>query len=314
MNTLKILSKYILIPIFLLSITSWGFFAHKHINHQAIFSLPLELMPFYKSNIHFITEHAVDPDKRRYAVKSEASKHFLDLDHYPEIKSGLNPMSYYEALELYSEDTLQRHGMLPWNILRTIKYLEQAFKDNDEVHILKYSTDLGHYIGDAHVPLHTTSNYNGQLTNQVGIHGLWESRLPELYFQNYNLWIGQAQYLQSPKDSIWKCIFESNALVEKVLSAELDASAKISENKKYSIHYKNGNPIKTYSPLFCKHYQALLGNMVETRLRKSIQLTADCWYTCWVNAGKPTLTKTKVEVLSKKENEEVSSVSNECIH
>jgi hypothetical protein len=41
---------------------------------------------------------------------------------------------------------------------------------------------LGHYIGDAHVPLHTTSNYNGQKTNQHGIHGLWESRIPEQLF------------------------------------------------------------------------------------------------------------------------------------
>jgi len=25
--------------------------------------------------------------------------------------------------------------------------------------------DLGHYVGDAHVPLHTISNYNGQQIN-----------------------------------------------------------------------------------------------------------------------------------------------------
>ena len=314
MNTLKLLPKGILIAVFLISICSWGFFAHKHINHQAVFSLPAELMPFYKNNIHFLTEHAVDPDKRRYIIKTEACKHYLDLDHYPEIKQKSELLSYYQAREFYSEDSLNKHGTLPWNILRQMKYLEDAFKDQNEELILKYSADIGHYIGDAHVPLHTTSNYNGQFTNQHGIHGLWESRIPELYFQNYNLWIGRAQYLTSPKDSIWKCIFESNDLVEKVLSAELNANHKVSESKKYSIHYKNGNPIKAYSPLFCKHYQSLLGNMVEARLRKSIQLTADCWYTCWINAGKPILHTTKVAKISKKEKVEGSSVSDECIH
>jgi len=61
---------------------SWGFFAHKQINRIAVFTLPTELIGFYKDNIEFITEHAVDPDKRRYAVTGEAERHFIDLDRY----------------------------------------------------------------------------------------------------------------------------------------------------------------------------------------------------------------------------------------
>ena len=34
--------------------------------------------------------------------------------------------------------------------------------------------DLGHYLADAHVPLHT-GNYSSQRTNQTGIHALWET-------------------------------------------------------------------------------------------------------------------------------------------
>jgi len=300
----------------LVLLPSWGFFAHKHINYQAVFSLPMELMPFYKSNLLFLSEHAVDPDKRRYILKTEACKHYIDLDHYPEIRISAKSMSYTEASNLYVEDSLNRHGTLPWNILLYMKYLEEAFRDQNTALILKYSADLGHYIGDAHVPLHTTSNYNGQYTQQHGIHGLWESRLPELYYDRYDLWIGQAQYLTSPRDNIWKCIFESNSCVEKVLQAERDASTQISERKKYSITYKNGQPVKSYSALFCKHYQTLLGNMVESRLRKSIKLTADCWYTCWVNAGKPKLSE-DVSALVKpnnKEKKEAASAAEECIH
>ena len=37
---------------------------------------------FYKEHIEYITEHAVDPDKRRYAVEGEAPCHYIDLDHY----------------------------------------------------------------------------------------------------------------------------------------------------------------------------------------------------------------------------------------
>ncbi len=270
-------------------------------------------MPFYKSNIVHLSEHAVDPDKRRYIIKTEACKHYIDLDHYPEIleKSGI---SYSKALALYSEDSLLKHGTLPWNILLNMKFLEQAFRDQNREKIIKYSTDLGHYIGDAHVPLHTTSNYNGQYTQQHGIHGLWESRLPELYYGQYNLWVGTAQYLSSPYDSIWKCIFESHEHVEKVLQAERDASQEVPEHKKYNIHYKNGQPIKTYSPLFCKHYQKRLGKMVEKRLRKSIKLTADCWFTCWINAGKPELPKLEARPGTQKEKKEEHGASEDCIH
>ena len=41
--------------------------------------------------------------------------------------------------------------------------------------VLRTAADLGHYLADAHVPLHTTGNYNGQRTNQTGIHALWET-------------------------------------------------------------------------------------------------------------------------------------------
>ncbi|MBL0103970.1 MAG: hypothetical protein IPP51_09590 [Bacteroidetes bacterium] len=49
---------------------------------------------------------------------------------------------------------------------------------NNPEGILYYSANIGHYVADAHVPLHCTENYNGQMTGQSGIHGFWESRLP----------------------------------------------------------------------------------------------------------------------------------------
>ncbi len=293
--------------------SSWGFFAHKRINYQAVFSLPPEMLRFYKHSSLFLTEHAVDPDKRRYIVAEEAARHYIDLDHYPKIQVEQIPVSYYEAVALYTEDTLKKHGTVPWTILLNMKKLEQAFLEQNIERILKYSADLGHYIGDAHVPLHTTSNYNGQLTNQHGIHGLWESRLPELYYDRYPLWIGHAQYLASPADSVWKCIFESHALVEKVLREEHWVSKQLSERKKYTVEHRNGMPVKTYSALFCKQYDQRMDHMVEERLQKAIKFTADCWYTCWVNAGKPELPLGKNEKENEKK-EESESVEDSCIH
>lgn len=271
------------------------------------------MLGFYKASSLFLTEHAVDPDKRRYIILEEAARHYIDLDHYPEITAGQSAFSYYEAIELYSEDSLKRHGTVPWTILLNMKKLEQAFLEQNTEQILKYSADLGHYIGDAHVPLHTTSNYNGQLTNQHGIHGLWESRLPELFYEHYPLWVGSADYMISPADSVWKCIFESHALVDKVLQEERNVSLSITERKKYTIEHRNGMPVKTYSTLFCKRYNERMDHMVEERLQKAIKFTADCWFTCWVNAGKPKLLFEKKKK-EKEQKEEVGSAEENCIH
>jgi hypothetical protein len=65
--------------------------------------------------------------------------------------------------------------------------LTQAFKEKRKSEILFIAADLGHYIADAHMPLHTSDNHDGQLTDQKGIHSLWESRLPELFVKITNL-------------------------------------------------------------------------------------------------------------------------------
>ena len=61
---------------------AWGFLGHKTINKQAVFALPQPLFEFYKSHIDFLTEHAIDPDQRRYTDTAEACRHYIDLERY----------------------------------------------------------------------------------------------------------------------------------------------------------------------------------------------------------------------------------------
>jgi hypothetical protein len=70
------------ISIFPIRVSHWGFYAHHQINYHAVFLLPPEMMKLYKPNIDFLSEHAVDPDKRRYVVAEEGARHFIDIDHY----------------------------------------------------------------------------------------------------------------------------------------------------------------------------------------------------------------------------------------
>ncbi|MCC6308828.1 MAG: S1/P1 Nuclease, partial [Chitinophagaceae bacterium] len=72
----------LLLSLFSIHAFGWGFFAHKKINQYAVFLLPPEMMVLFKPKIDFITEHAIDPDKRRYAVPDEGPRHYIDIDHY----------------------------------------------------------------------------------------------------------------------------------------------------------------------------------------------------------------------------------------
>ena len=101
-------------------------------------------------------------------------------------------------------------------------------------YILKNASDLGHYVADAHVPLHTSLNYNGQLTGQKGIHAFWESRLPELFSDNYDFLVGTADYRYSVLDVAWETIEQSLAALDSVLDFDKKLSATFEQDKQYS--------------------------------------------------------------------------------
>ena len=268
----------------------WGFYAHKKINFYAVFLLPPQMLTFYKPNIEFITEHAIDPDKRRYAVKDEGPRHYLDIDHYGTYPFPDLPHNWKDAVAKYSEDTLRAYGIVPWHVQVMLSRLTKAFKDKNFSAILKNSTELGHYIADAHVPLHASSNHNGQLTDQKGIHGFWESRVPELLAEKrFDFFIGKAAYIKNPGEYIWDRVLESALESDSVLKFEKTLSARFPGNSKYSFEKRNDVVIKQYSSAFTEAYDKMLNGMVERRMRLSIYSIASFWYTAWVNAGQPDL-------------------------
>lgn len=96
-------------------LSSWGFYAHQQINRLAVFTLPPDMIGFYKKNIRYITEAAVNPDKRRYTVVDEAPRHYLDIDHYGDSALQKMPRYWNEAVAKYTEDTLKAYGIVPWH-------------------------------------------------------------------------------------------------------------------------------------------------------------------------------------------------------
>ncbi|NRB64377.1 MAG: hypothetical protein HRU40_15345 [Saprospiraceae bacterium] len=362
----------------------WGFFGHRRINRLAVFTLPPEMIGFYKKNIEYITEHAVDPDKRRYATRHEAVRHYIDIDHWGTFPFDNVPRNWPEAIRAFAEvqvidalgDTLKlitsesidytgqylryigtdstiaelwernpialnayqaffneyvmpqyyedewqldcsllsevlgletdcqsvriidhfsAYGILPYHLVHFQEQLTQAFRAGNLMAILRLSAEMGHYVGDGHVPLHTTENYNGELTNQRGIHAFWESRIPELFADaQYDPFVGRATYIADPVSFYWDVVLTSHQLVDSVLVIEREIAKMIPLDQQYCFEERLGRTVRVECRAYASAYQESMRGMVESRWRASIRTIGSAWYTAWVDAGQPNL-----EVLKK---------------
>ena len=135
---------------------------------------------------------------------------------------------------IYLHDVFSEHGIVPYHLQVMQRRLTNAFKSQDLESILRISAEFGHYIADACVPLHTTSNYNGQLTNQVGIHAFWESRIPELFaIDEFDMVVGTATYIDDPVTYFWGLVLDSHKEVDRVLSLEKELSKTYPSDQQY---------------------------------------------------------------------------------
>jgi len=355
---------------------TWGFFAHKRINRLAVLTLPPEMMVFFKPNIDWLSDHAVDPDMRRYASKHEGPRHFIDLDVYGSPPFDELPRLWVDAMLKYTDvwavqspgDTVQvfgrqrpvpeelartykdffyqqllprfykgdemldadslnaflqtneiplraqtafyrehlsEHGIVPWHLQKLQRDLTEAFRQRNSKRILRIATDMGHYIGDAHVPLHTTSNYNGQKTGQHGIHGFWESRVPELFAdEEYDYFVGKPEYINNPMDFFWKAVFDSHSMVDSVLTMERALSSTFPSDHQMCPDVRNGRSILAPCRDYSSAYQTALQGMMERRMRAAIHAVSNAWYTAWVDAGQPDLSKMDAPITTEEELKE----------
>lgn len=272
-----------------LDLFSFGFAAHRKINRMAVFTLPPEMIGFFKHHIEYITERAIDPDRRAHAVVGEAPRHYIDVDHFGENPFEVVPRRWKDAVEKFTEDTLQKYGVLPWHVNVMMGRLTRAFKEQDVDRILYNATHIGHYVADLCTPLHVTKDYNGRTPAQRGIHALWESRLVELYADSYNYFVGRAQYIESPLDRAWELVEESHWKVDTIYMVFDSLKTVMPPDVIYAHEMRGQSNVRTYSRTFALAMQQGMNDMVERQMRRAVKSVGDFWYTAWVNAGQPDL-------------------------
>jgi hypothetical protein len=191
--------------------------------------------------------------------------------------------------KVWAKDGLSATGILPYHLIGMQKRLTNAFMQKNKQAVLKLSAEIGHYIADAHVPLHTTRNYDGQLTRQIGIHAFWETRLPDLFADKYNFWVGQATYFEKPTDFFWKIVQKSHELVPKLLEIEQEVSKSFPNYKKFVSTTKNGVTLTLQTQEYATLFHEKLDGMVEQQMRDAVLAVGSAWYSAWFEAGQPNL-------------------------
>jgi hypothetical protein len=284
---------------------SWGVLGHERINKAAVMALPKPLQTFFYNHIDFVTQESSVPDLRKFVTqdKAEGPRHYFDMENFGSKDSF--PKTMEAAKKKYDEKFLAKNGILPWYIQDMMVKLTKAFKEKRKTEILFIAADLGHYIGDAHMPLHTSDNHDGQNTNQNGIHSLWESRLPELFAKDYKFHVEEAKYIDDVNQATWDIMDDTHSLVAPLLAADKKLRTATPEDKIFVMD-EAGNVKKNryngviYSDEYARQFHTELNGMVEKQMKKAIALTASFWYTAWVNAGKPDLSELDAAALTKR--------------
>ena len=279
-----VLASVMALPV---STGAWGMDVHRLITARALDGMPPELKPFFAAERAFIIEHSVDPDLWRVMDLrgergDEPPNHFLDMDFEEGSKPPFSniPREYEAYVQKYGAGPAARYGRLPWRAEEVYNRLVESFRDIGKP-TAPYAADnaryamavLAHYVQDAHQPFHAALNYDGQLTNQRGIHARFET---ELILRNEKTWKlapVKAVVITGFRDYIFKTLLDSQALVEGILAAD----AKATEGREF---YDDA-----YFDALMKGSRAT----VERRLSDAASGVASAALSAWTEAGKPAL-------------------------
>ena len=264
------------------SASAWGFEAHKFIADRMIALLPAELRPLFEQRRTYIVERSIDPDLwRNVGWDEEPPNHFLDLDHeafgpYP---FEALPRDYSEAVQKFGKDFVHEQGLLPWRTAEFYGRLQREFASLKRQpapgyaldNIALYAAILTHYVSDGHVPLHAVVNYDGQVTQQQGLHSRWESELFTRNRAKLTIAPPAVKAIGNPRDFMFTTLLASNRAAANVLESDKAAA----EGREF------------YDDAYFDKFASGTLPTLERRLNDSIAAAASMIAGAWEQAGKP---------------------------
>ena len=205
--------------------------------------------------------------------RTEGPRHFLDIDIYGPYPFGELPHDYDEAVAKFGVEDVTKRGLATWRIAEYTHLLSEAMKSGDTEKIVQTAGALAHYVEDVHMPLHVVKNYNGQLTNQHGVHQRFEDDMVDAYAEQIYLSPEMASEIEDPLEAAFDIVLDSYVYADNLLHA--DRTAKLGED--------------TYGTPYLEKLFRFSGWIAVQRMNDAATATASYWYTAWLLAGKPEL-------------------------
>jgi predicted AlkP superfamily pyrophosphatase or phosphodiesterase len=258
---------------------AWGLAGHRIVNQKAAATLPAPLRAVFEANAEYLGEHSIDPDLwRRFGTG--ASDHYFHMDVFGSAPGEGIPRDERVHLATHGPGAAEE-GRLPWKVAQVHAELVAAFRAGDAPRLLERAAVLGHYIGDAHVPLHAIRDYDGQAVGQAGVHRRWEGALVARFERQIERRVEPAP--ARPAADPWEAALA--ALRESALGApalraadrELRGPADFAatpQDDRYDDAY--------YSGLFERE-----GGRVVSRLAAAAHVLGSLWLSAWEAAGRP---------------------------
>jgi len=247
--------------------TNWGWDAHRYINEHAVDYLPAEMSVFVDHR-EFLAQHSVDPD----ADQLPGYYHYIDIDDYSEFFNGTLPHDLDSLIALYGSDVIEDNGIIPWIIERWTDSLAVLIAAENWDDVWQVAAELGHYVADSHQPLHLTLNYNGQLSDNYGIHSRYETKMINPRLSQLTLPTGIGKFWPNVIDSVFLYIEEIYPYVDSIMIADDLASA---QDPDYNSTYYN-------------YLWQELGPLTNISINRAILDVASVWRTAWERATNPT--------------------------
>ncbi len=263
--------KFLILFFICVTIYGWGFYGHKIINQKTMYSFPGVMSTFHWLP-DSLSKHGSDADYRKSTDPSESPRHYIDIDNYSGfLTNGRIPQSMDSLIAIYGINFVIDNGTLPFVIIATTDSVKKYFiQHNWQMAMLK-AADLGHYVADAHNPLHITRNYNGQYTNQTGIHSRYETQMINADTSRLIYSGDTCSYVSNVNEFVFGFIYSNYKYVDSLLKAD-------------SISYAiAGN----YGSAYLQQLWNRTGNFTIKMFKNSSNYLARLIYTAWINAGSP---------------------------
>ena len=251
---------------------AWAGVQHIQINKLAGRNVPDEMQDF-RNFSRPMALPGIFPDLWKEADPDESPRHYFEPDRLPagfdlkqlspDLPTALGQMNI--APEII--------GIAPWAIMDLMAKTTEAMRETNWVWAAQCAATIGHYVGDLHMPLHTTRNYNGQETWQHGVHSRVESEMTKYFFDVNSIQPEPAVYLEDPFSAIIEWTAHSAELARTILRA--DDMAKRTANGRIDT--------ETYYHTLWD----LTGDIINSQISHAITALSSLWYTAWVNAGRP---------------------------